>query len=286
MQEKWVFVNDTLFKTKYQISDLGRIKNATTNNILKGGISGGYKSIVLKNENIIKNHKIHILVAKTFLVNNDINKIYVNHKDGNKFNNNLNNLEWVTPSENVLHAKDNGLIKYYTRKINQYNKQNNLIKSFDSIKEASKYTNINYTNIYGCCSNLRKTAGGFIWKYAQENINKSHKFKKNDIYKIEEFDNYYVTRNGQIFNNKTNKFLKLSKTEDGYLCINLRKIEKGKILKNKKILIHREVAKGFVSNPSNNQIVNHINLNKQDNNYKNLEWTTSSQNTLHYHKNK
>lgn len=289
--EIWKPVYHKIFNNKYLISNLGRVKNINTGNLIKGGIAGGYYSVVLNqkvNDKLMnKNFKIHILVAKSFIINSDPkNKIYVNHKDGNKFNNKCENLEWVTPSENCLHAKKNGLQNNFIKKIGQYNDNYELIAVFNSMKEASQKTNTNYTNIHGACNNLRKKAGGFVWKYMDNNNNKideniltNKKYFKN----IKDFDNYFVTKDGKIFNSHTKKYLRQSITEDGYLCVNLRKIQNGKIIKKKKILIHREVATAFIPNPNNYDIVNHKNLKKNDNNINNLEWVTSSQNTIHYH---
>ena len=97
----------------------------------------------------------------------------INHKDTNKQNNRLDNLEYCTPKENTQHAYDNGLrdyVKYSSnaikRIVNQYNKQGKLLKTFNSITEAAKQTNINLGNICSCCIGTYKSAGGYIWKYA------------------------------------------------------------------------------------------------------------------------
>ena len=70
----------------------------------------GYLRVAFKQLGKHTTFKVHRLVAQLF-VNNDFNKPMVNHKDGNKKNNNFENLEWVTNSENIQHAFDNGLIK-------------------------------------------------------------------------------------------------------------------------------------------------------------------------------
>ena len=110
-------------------------------------------------------YALHRLVASTFLDNPE-NKDIVNHKDGNKINNKVDNLEFVTIKENCLHKYKTNLVKKYTRKIGQYDLNNNLIKEFESIKAAMDELNI-YTIkkvLYG----EQKTAGGFIFKYLDE----------------------------------------------------------------------------------------------------------------------
>ena len=110
-------------------------------------------------------YALHRLVALAFLENPE-NKEVVNHKDGNKTNNKLSNLEWVTTKENCLHKYSANLVKKFTRKICQYDLENNKIKEFNSIKEAEDELKIQTIKkvLYG----EQKTAGGFIWKYLDE----------------------------------------------------------------------------------------------------------------------
>lgn len=92
----------------YEVSNIGNIKNSKTNKILKQPKRSGYPSVGMAKNKIAKNHRIHRLVAMAFIENPE-NKRCVNHKDGNKLNNNVENLEWCTHSENNYHAMKNGL---------------------------------------------------------------------------------------------------------------------------------------------------------------------------------
>lgn len=76
--------------------------------IMSGGTANGYRLVLLWRGGVRKAFKVHRLVAQVFISNTD-NKPEVNHKDGNKFNNLADNLEWCTTSENVKHAFDTGL---------------------------------------------------------------------------------------------------------------------------------------------------------------------------------
>ena len=96
-------------------------------------------------------------------IENPENKEQVNHIDGNKLNNNVENLQWVTNQENCIHKFQTGLGNNYKRKIEQYNLKNQLIKEFSSIREAMNETKIK--TIGQALQNRQKTAGGFIWKY-------------------------------------------------------------------------------------------------------------------------
>lgn len=108
----------------YFIYDNGDVLNSATNKILKGSIGEhGYKYYRLSKDNKKQMFYAHRLVAEYFLDNPDDLPV-VNHKDGNKLNNNVTNLEWTTYSENTAHAHYNHLIKertkseYYTTDLN------------------------------------------------------------------------------------------------------------------------------------------------------------------------
>ena len=76
--------------------------------VRKGGISSGYRSYSLRKDGVQTQHLGHRLIAEAFIPNPE-NKPQVNHKDGNKTNNAVSNLEWVTISENAKHAYKSGL---------------------------------------------------------------------------------------------------------------------------------------------------------------------------------
>lgn len=167
----------------YQASNLGNIKSLkrehyipSTNRkiwiceekILKQSTGKDkYKYVVLTNKSKRKTYKVHRLVAITFIKENK-NKKYINHKDGNKSNNNIDNLEWCNNSENIKHAYDNNLInitKKY-KKINQYGLNGNFIKQWNSMKEAGEILNIHRQNISMCCRGIRNKTNDYIWRYA------------------------------------------------------------------------------------------------------------------------
>lgn len=110
-----------------------------------------------------KTHKkyIHRLMAENF-IDNINNYPEVNHIDGNKHNNNIDNLEWVTKSENSIHAYKAGLNT--TVSVEQYDLNGNLLATFSSIIEAERATGVHNPNITKVIKGIRKTAGGFKWK--------------------------------------------------------------------------------------------------------------------------
>lgn len=145
----------------YFISSLGRFKNK------KGVIMKNYKphhsGYIYLRVNIDK-YALHRLVALTFIHNLE-NKPFVNHIDGNKTNNKVENLEWVTCPENNQHNHNIGLIKCFTRKVGQYDLEMNEINRFNSIKEAAEFLNISSSCIKGVLYKKQNTGAGFIWKY-------------------------------------------------------------------------------------------------------------------------
>ncbi len=144
---------------KYQVSSLGRFKN------YKGIIMENYKphhsGYIYVRVNY-KKYSLHHLVASTF-IENPFLKYAVNHIDGNKTNNSVDNLEWATIAENNQHNHNVGLITTFKRKIGQYNLEGNLIKEYNSIVDAEKEVGIQ--TIKKVLYNKQKSAGGFIWKY-------------------------------------------------------------------------------------------------------------------------
>lgn len=150
----------------YLISKEGQVYSTKTNKIkLSQKNQNGYCRIELLNENEKKKFYIHRLVAEAYIPNpNNYNQ--VNHKDLNKHNNNVNNLEWCSEAMNMQHNADNK--PENSRKVIQLDldDDNKIIRTYNSIKEASEKTDINKTSIIHCCSGKYKKAGEYKWKYA------------------------------------------------------------------------------------------------------------------------
>lgn len=132
----------------YIIDSDGNIFNLKLNRLIVPNISKkGYYSVTLNNNSLRKYFKVHRLVALTFIPNHN-NKPQVNHIDGNKSNNNVSNLEWVTGSENVIHAIKSGLRDKAHEKARIDNQKLVLHKPtgifYDSLKIACDVLNIKY----------------------------------------------------------------------------------------------------------------------------------------------
>lgn len=144
--EIWLDVKN--YEGLYKVSNLGNIKSLGNDykrkeKILKPGkISNGYLHVVLTKNKVKKNLKVHRIVALSFLPN-PYNKPQINHINGNKIDNNLQNLEWSTQVENSNHAFKLGLNKICKKVID--------IKTgmiYQSITIASNYYNIKYCKLY------------------------------------------------------------------------------------------------------------------------------------------
>ncbi|NCD07360.1 MAG: endonuclease [Spirochaetia bacterium] len=180
MKEIWKDIKG--YEGLYQISNLGNVKSlsrtiinyrgsyTSKEIIMKTYFLGGYKRIGLLNNKIVKRILIHRLVAEAFIPNPK-NKRDINHINGIKSDNRVENLEWNTRSENVKHAYNIGLNPKLYGKNNkhskivlQYSLENIFIKKYYSITEAGKENNICRTDISSVCSGRLKTAGGYKWK--------------------------------------------------------------------------------------------------------------------------
>jgi hypothetical protein len=143
----------------------GRLKQLKpTIHLLRG--QPGYRYIKIYPER--KTVKISRLVALTFIPNPE-NKRCVNHINGIKQDDRVENLEWVTDSENSKHACRLGLKKPFGSSnliVKQYSLDGTFIAEFESLGEAARRTNLNLANISRCCRNTRKTLGGYKWRYA------------------------------------------------------------------------------------------------------------------------
>lgn len=118
---------------------------------------------------------IHRLVAKAFIPNPN-NLPQVNHRDGNKFNNKVENLEWCSSSDNQKHAYRIGLKKtpnlgrfgslnHSSKVIIQYSLTGVPIQEYGSTREASRVTKINQGTIAACARGERASAGSYKWRY-------------------------------------------------------------------------------------------------------------------------
>lgn len=122
-----------------------------------------------------KTNLVHRVIASTFIPNPE-NKPQVNHIDGDKTNNSVENLEWCTAKENIQHSRDTGLLNTETARSVLNKKQSKPVKQIDkdtgevlavysSMSEAEAHTGARPEKITLVCQGKRNTAGGFKWEY-------------------------------------------------------------------------------------------------------------------------
>lgn len=172
MTDTWSKINSF---PNYSVSNTGKIRNDLSGKI-KSPIKGttGYLNVDLYNGGKRTKAKIHRLVSEAFIPNPD-NKPEVNHIDGDKHNNNAENLEWVTRSENIRHAFSTGLMKPSRSMLGRKNpnagrhgKPIRIIETgeeFNSITECEKAINGNNRHICDCLAGRQKTHKGYHFEY-------------------------------------------------------------------------------------------------------------------------
>jgi NUMOD4 motif-containing protein/HNH endonuclease/NUMOD1 domain-containing protein len=254
-------------------------------------IHGGYYAYSLVNDAgkriIIAAHRI---VALTYLVNPD-NLPFVNHKNGNKLDNRVENLEWITARGNSQHATAMGLMGRTPKEVKQFDTNGNLIATYKSMRVAEEVTGLNRDGIKQVCMRNRKRAlagkepriwksskGPFIFRYADESPFKISSDSVEDWKIIEDFPNYKISTKGQIYSIVKSIILKPLKHTHGYYMVNLRRNGKPHYC-----LIHILVAKAYIPNPHDHPFVNHKDGNKENYDVGNLEWVSRSQNSQHAH---
>ena len=165
MQEIWKPVG--WYEGLYEVSNLGRVKSLKfwKSKILNPRYNR-YCRVWLYINLKMFNIQVHRLVAKAFIPNPE-NKKCVNHINGVRKDNRIDNLEWCTNKENTKHAFDNFLMDWQTnaKKVFQYTLWFEFIQEFSSASSASRITGIHSSWITACCRWEYKTSWWFIWKY-------------------------------------------------------------------------------------------------------------------------
>lgn len=149
--------------SNYIISNIGEIQNIRTRRILKPALNPrGYYEVSLWKNNRGSTVQIHQLVYSSFSGDNNLQGYVINHKDGNKKNNDYLNLEKVTYQKNNLHAEY--IIKTHNsaKRVVQLDETKNIINEYPSIAQAQRETGIN--NI-GRAIKQNSRAGGFYWRF-------------------------------------------------------------------------------------------------------------------------
>jgi len=267
----------------YEVSTFGNVRNKKTGRILKQAITSGYYCVGLSSIKT-KTYSVHRLVAKSFIPNLE-NKEQINHKDKNRLNNNINNLEWMSAGENNKHRSD-GVKQTTNQNLEIYRinpNTNEILEKYNSIEDGAKWVleqklTKNFHSARSCISccirGINNLSFGFKWKKIEQNDLDKEEWRE-IIINNNKVDNYFVSSLGR-FKNKKNIIMNNYKPHhSGYIYVRVN---------IKKYALHRLVAQTFIVNLENKPFVNHIDGIKTNNAVSNLEWCSCSENNLHNHK--
>lgn len=179
IEEIWKDIDG--YEGRYQASTLGQVRSldgvSRQGRFLKGKVlkqsvtKTGYHHLYLHNPG--KNYRVNRLVAQTFIPN-PTNLPQVNHIDGNKANNRVDNLEWCTQSENQLHAVKTGLqtsgaSDYRSKPVVQLTLTGDVVAVYAGVKEAARITGLSVGNISMVLNKYpqRHTSGGYKWEFQE-----------------------------------------------------------------------------------------------------------------------
>lgn len=177
--EEWKDIEG--YEGRYKISNLGNVMSCERYARVCGGgkrllpqmilkpykSTGGYLQVNLRKNGGFKPKLIHRLVAIAFIPNKN-NLPEVNHKDEDKENNNVENLEWCTSKYNANYGMRNQKMVENKRNtsVNQYDKDGNFIKNWRSLSDACEEYGADISSMIRVCKGKQKTCVGYKWKYA------------------------------------------------------------------------------------------------------------------------
>lgn len=184
----------------YDISNVGRIRIRDTLKLRKLNIRCGYYYCSLTINYKPKQFAVHRLVASAFIPNDDESKQFVNHINHDSTDNRVENLEWITTSENNRHAHTKKGRKTTRKAVLRYDldMNENNVKRYDCLQHARD--DGFGSHIYECLNNNVKSSHGYIWKYADEQPNKIpiHNLNMDEYVDVIGHENFMVSKDGKV----------------------------------------------------------------------------------------
>ena len=169
--EEWKSISGN---SNYIVSNTGRVRRKGSSRDHSVRDNKGYLTVDLYDHGKRKTERVHRLVAKEFIPNED-EKPLINHIDGNKHNNNISNLEWVTSVENVHHSWESGLSRPSYGMLGKSNpnagrkgKPFKIVETgdvFDTLKDCEDTTDLSGKHINDCLCGRQKTHKGYHFEY-------------------------------------------------------------------------------------------------------------------------
>lgn len=255
----------------YSVSIYGQVRVADTVELRVLDTLDGYASCQLHVKGKHYSKKVHRLVAEAFIPNDDEEKKYINHINHNKLDNRVENLEWITASENIKHAHQKADRKSTRKPIIRRDLDGTNEVRYEYVNQAKSVFG-NY--IQDCLAGRRPHAYGYIWTY----VNECEKvdIDLNEFKPIENHPEYLISRDGRVYSCFSEKLL----------APGIRGMYLSVFLKTEHCNIHRLVALNFIDKPDHYDdttilVVNHKDGDKLNNHVENLEWVSYSENVLH-----
>lgn len=226
MEEQWkkIIINNQ--ETVYSVSNYGRVRNDKTMTFLNGSVANnGYKMVHLRYR-IEKNCSVHRLVMKAFSPCPEMDDLQINHKDGNKLNNHINNLEWSTGLENMRHSYETGLQPNKMIPCFCYDLEGNFLKEYTNSREAAQELNLDYSSIWRCVREEREHYKIYQFKaYKKDKIPAWSDPKKEKVYVYKTNGDFFGAFNSQkecaqkfgVAPSSICRYLKGKRTLDGFI---------------------------------------------------------------------
>lgn len=279
IKEEWKDIKG--YEGLYQVSNKGRVKSTRNNIILKPMISDkGYYQVDLYNKNNRKSCKIHRLVAQSFIPNPN-NYPVINHKDENKANNCVSNLEWCTVQYNHDYGTRNERATKHLADFNsilvvQLDSNYKLINVWKSASSVN-IQGIEHQHIAECCSGKIRTYKGYHWLYKKDyDLWVKSKGNQEIWQPLKGFDNYLISNFGNIETIDGNTISSYSQQNSYQLLVKLSQNGREHSYK-----IDELVALTFIPNADTFKGIKHINGRSFDNRVINLKEDIDERNNWH-----
>ena len=157
----------------YVATSDGRVIGCKSGKELKCHRNNGYEYVKLYRDAVGKTIRVHRIIAQTFIPNPD-NKPQVNHINSNRHDNRVDNLEWVTQSENLIHAYRYGNLDPSVswgpmqKEVAALDDNGKAVMRFESLSEAARQLGLNVSNICNACHGRIKKTGGYQWRLVSD----------------------------------------------------------------------------------------------------------------------